>query len=331
MADQPNNINSDEIDLGKFFQLIGKGFDNLFMLVLRLFLYFKKNALVLLVLVILGVGVGFGLNQIITKKLKTEVIVKPQMESKNYLYGVVDEIQANIKAENTDFFKEIGLSITDFKDFEIKIGPIDDDMESSESEMKFLELLQSFENSDAVADIVRAELQNKSSFNHRITFFYKNTEKGQAFAEKIMEYINSNSYFEILIGTYRENALTRIQENKTLLKQVDELISNYAGQMAKKDVLSGADRIVLDNQERINITGLFNYKNSLIKDIEAKKIELQQRTDVINIINFGKPQEVQKAIYGREIVLIPSILLAGFILISILTYLNKKSKEIQST
>ncbi len=59
-------------------------------------------------LAILGALTGFGLNQIISKKMKTEVIVSPNLESKNYLYDVVAELQANIKAEDTLFFTEFG-------------------------------------------------------------------------------------------------------------------------------------------------------------------------------------------------------------------------------
>lgn len=325
---QTNNNNSDEIDLGQLFQMIGKGFNKLFNAFLKLFLYFKKNALILLGLIILGAGIGYGLSQIITKKLKTEVIVKPQMESKNYLYDVVDEVQANIEAKNVDFFKEFGLNLENLEGFEISIAPVDDGKKSSESEMKFLELLQSFENTDAVADIVRAELQNKSSFNHRITFFYKDSKKGKVFAEKVMEYINSNEYFDGLVEIYRENAESRIEENKSLLIQVDELISNYAKKMTQNDNIAGNDRIVLDNQERINITGLFNLKNNLIKDIESKKLELKQRTDAIKVINFGKSQEVQKIIYEEIAVLIPIVLLSVFFLVSIIKYLNNKVKDI---
>ena len=328
MADNQTNNNSDEIDLGHLFQMIGKGFNKIFRAFLKLFLYFKKNALILLSLIVVGAGIGYGLNQIITKKLKTEVIVKPQMESKNYFYDVVDEIQANIKSKNIGFFQEIGLDIEDLSGFEISIAPVDGGKKSSESEMKFLELLQSFENTDAVADIVRAELQNKSSFNHRITFFYKDAKEGKIFAEKVMKYINSNNYFDGLIEIYRENAESRIEENKSLLNQVDELISNYAKKMTENKSISGTDRIVFDNEERINITGLFNLKNSLIKDVESKKLELTQRTEAIKVINFGKTQEVRKTIYKKTIVMIPLLFLGGFFVISFLVYLNKKAKEI---
>ena len=57
--------NSDEIDLGQLFQLIGRGFNAIFRWLLRVFLYFKKNLLILIGLVIVGLAIGYGLNKII--------------------------------------------------------------------------------------------------------------------------------------------------------------------------------------------------------------------------------------------------------------------------
>ena len=327
MANNQTN-NSEEIDLGQLFKLIGSAFQKLFTAFLRLFLYFKKNALILLGLIIVGAGIGYGLNQIITEKLKTEIIVKPLLESKNYLYDVVNEIQANIEAENFNFFQEIGLEIEDLKGFEINIAPMDAGKQSSESEMKFLELLQSFENTEAVTDIVRAELQNKSSFNHRITFLYKDSDEGSIFAKKVMEYINSNQYFYNIVKINRENAENRITENRSLLRQVDELISNYSKKIAQNENLVGNNRIVLDNDERIDITGLFKLKNILIKDIESKKLELTEKTEAIRIINFGKTHEIQKSFFGKNIVLIPSILFGIFCFFSGLKFINRKADQI---
>jgi len=320
---------SDEIDLGQLFQMIGNGFKRIFKSLLRTFLYLKKNAIVLGGLIVLGAAIGFGLNQIIDEKMKTEVIIKPQMESKNYLYDVINEIQANIKARDTVFFSNMGIDLADFDGLEVAIAPVNDNRVSSESEIKYLELLQSFENTEAIADIVRAELQNKSSFNHRITFYYKDAKVGQQFAKGVMAYINTNEYFDDLIAVYRENATSRIAENKQLLKQVDEIITNYAKKMAENDGMAGNDRIVLDNQETVNITGLFGLKNSLIKDIESKNLELEQRTDPINIINFGKSQKIIKPLFRKNIVLFPSILIGMFFLSSFLKYLNRKATELQ--
>ncbi|MGB3144347.1 MAG: hypothetical protein WBB24_09580 [Maribacter sp.] len=250
------------------------------------------------------------------------------MESKNYLYDVIEEIQSNIEAEDTLFFNSIGIDKIDFSGLEVLISPVDDNKESTESEMKYLELLQRFENSSAVSDIVRAELQNKSSFNHRIIFFYKNSEIGKVFPEKVMQYINSNPYFEGLIEISRNNALGRIEENQILLKQVDQIILNYTSSLAAKGNTSLGDRIVLDNQEQVNVADLFEYKNLLIRDIEAKKIELKERTKPISIINFGKPQEVRKSFFTKNLVLLPLIFIGVFFLLSLLIFLNNKSRQL---
>lgn len=325
----PNSQNSsDEIDLGQLFQLIGRGFNALFRFFLRIFLYLKKNIFILIGLIVVGLAIGYGLNKIISKKLKTEVIVKPQLESKNYLYDVINEIQSNIKAKDSLFFKSIGIVEFDFDGLEVNISPVDDNKVSTESEMKYLELLQSFENTDAIADIVRAELQNKSSFNHRITFYYKNANLGSEFAKKVMAYINSNPYFTEVLDIYRTNATNRIDQNETLLNQVDEIIKNYTNGLASKSNTTVSDRIVLDNQEQVNIADLFEYKNRLIRDIEVKKLELKENIDAVNIINFGKPQVVQKSFFGKNIVLLPLLFVGVFFLFTFLSYLNRKATEI---
>ena len=328
-SNQPpaTQTNSDEIDLGQLFQLIGRGFNAIFRWILRVFLYLKKNMLLLIGLVVVGLAIGYGLNKIISKKFKTDVIVKPQIESKNYLYDVVNEIQSNIKSKDTLFFQSIGVENIDFNGLNIKISRVAE-VGNSESDLKYLELLQSFENTDAIADIVRAELQNKSSFNHRITFYYKNADFGREFAQKVLNYINTNTYFNRFLEVYRSNANARIDEDQKLLTQVDQIITNYTTGLAAKGSTSTNERIVLDNQEQVNIADIFEYKTGLIRDIEAKKLELEERTVPVSVINLGQPQVEQKSFFGKSIVLIPVIFVSVFFILSVLVYLNRKSKSI---
>lgn len=319
--------NSDEIDLGQLFQLIGRGFNAIFRWFLRVFLYFKKNLLILIALVIVGLAIGYGLNKIISKKFKTEVIVKPQIESKNYLYDVVNEIQSNIGSRDTLFFKSIGLENIDFSGLNIEISRVAE-VGNSESDIQYLELLQSFENTDAIADIVRAELQNKSSFNHRVTFYYNNAKFGKEFAKKVMDYINSNTYFNGLLEIHRTNAQKRIAQDEKLLKQVDEIIVNYTNSLAQSGNSTSSDKIILDNQEQVNIADIFEYKTSLIRDIETKELELEERTAPVSIINLGQTQVEHKSFFGKSIVLIPIIFIVVFFTLSMLVYFNRKSKEL---
>jgi len=319
--------NSDEIDLGQLFHLIGRGLNAVFRWFLRVFLYLKKNLLILIGLVIVGLAIGYGLNQIISEKYKSEVIVKPQLESKNYLYDVINEIQSNIQAKDTLFFNMIGIDEVDFTGLKIEIDRVTE-VSNSESDLKYLELLQSFENTDAIADIVRAELQNKSSFNHRITFYYNNAEFGKEFAKKVLDYINSNTYFNGLLKIYRDNAQKRIEQNEKLLKQVDEIIVTYTSGLDNKGNSTATDKIILNNQEQVNIADVFEYKTGLIRDIETKKIELEERTVPVSVVNFGETQVEHKSFFGKSIVLIPLLLLFGFFVFSALLYLNKKAKSL---
>ncbi|MEO1012928.1 MAG: hypothetical protein AAFX53_16640 [Bacteroidota bacterium] len=333
MADkQPaNQQNSpDEIDLGQLFQMIGRGFQRLFEAFLRVFLYLKKNALVLIVLAVLGSAIGIGLNQIVTKKMKTEVIVKPNLESKNYLYDVISEIQANIRAKDSSLIALLGTTEENLKSFKVSIEPVEERRSERElgDQLKYLQTLQNFQGTEIVRDVIKTEILNNSTLNHRITFFYKDTENGHKFAKSLMSYINSNPYFAELIEVYRENAKERMAMNDKLLGQLDNLIANYSKNIAKEDNLLNEGKIVLDNGEETDIKGLFELKNDLIRDSERKRLELKERKEAISIINFGRPQQVQKVFFGKNIVLIPTILIGLFFLWSIIRYLNGKASEI---
>lgn len=326
----PTNSNSsDEIDLGQLFQMIGKGFNKLFRAFLSVFVYLKKYAWILGGLVILGAALGFGLNQVVSEKMKTEVIVKPNLESRNYLYEVVDEIQSNIGAKDTLFFKDLGILVENLKDFEVTVESLGDTRKNVEQGMEYLELLKGFEgSSEAISDIVRAEILSKSTLiNHKVTFYYKDPIMGQEFAKKLMGYINSNDYFTELITVHRENANERIKQNLELVKQLDGLIASYADKLAEKDRAIPGGTISFKTEEKVDVKGLFDLKNNLLKDIENKKIELKTRTEAIKVINFGKPQQVQKVFFSKNIVLIPLVFIGLFFLVSFLKYLNKKSSE----
>ena len=331
MANQPSKDNSpqtDEIDLGQLLKLIGQGFQRGFRGFLMVFLYLKKHLLILVILGIVGLAIGYGLTKIISKKQKIEVIVKPNMESKNYLYEVIGEVQANLEAKDSLFFRDLGIEITKFNGYEVTIEPIETKDDKGDGQMEYLELLQKFENTGIISDIVRTEVLNKTSLNHRITFLFKDREKGPKLANTIVAYINSNSFYDEILEISMENARQRIEANNVLIQQLDQIITNYSDKMAEQTQPTADGKIVLDNEEKVNITGLFALKNDIIRDTERKRMELMEQRAPISIINFGKPQLVQKSFFTKKIVLVPSILIILFLLVDLIKYLNRKSKEV---
>ncbi|HBU79283.1 MAG TPA: hypothetical protein DEF18_14380 [Muricauda sp.] len=330
MADQPvNQNNSDEIDLGQLFQMLRNGFNKLGVFFLRLFIYLKKSALILIGLVVLGVAIGYGLKFITTEKVQLDVIVRPNLESKDYLYDVISEIESNIKDKNPTFLNRLDITGEDLKGFEISIVAVKkEEKEDNEKQLEYLEVLQKFQNTDLIADVIREELLKKTELNHRITFTYKNSN-GEEIARKLLDYINSNGYFTELLSVQKENSRERIEKSEVLISQIDTIIQSYSKNLNKQGSPLETGKLVLQNEERLNVTGLITLKTELIEDIEEKKMELKQLNGPISIINFGNPHQVGKAFFGKKIIVLPLLFIAIFFLLSFLKYLNRKASEIE--
>jgi hypothetical protein len=143
-----------------------------------------------------------------------------------------------------------------------------------------------------------------------------------------MEYIEENPYFNGLKKVYNENALSKIERNTELIQQIDSLISGFSKNLSNKTSVDQGT-LVLDNEKGLDITGLLGLKNSLIKEVQLKKLEIVEQKEVIKIINFGKTQKVKVPIYAQGVAVIPLILLSFFFIYSILKYLNRKAIEIE--
>ncbi len=324
--------NSGEIDLGKLLQLFRSGFNRIFRGILRIFRYLKKNALKLGVLIVVGVIIGFLLNLIVDKKLKTEVIVKPNFESKDYLYDVVEEIQANILSKDTLFFSSLGIDVNGLRGFEIGIEPIgnvEQDKETVKEENDYLEILQNYKDNDFVLQVIRSEILKKTILTHRITFSHKNPIKGEEYVRKMIDYINANPYFNELRQAYANNAKERITKNTELVKQIDDLVASYTLQLSEKsDSAANQGMVLFDQEKSLDVPGLLGLKNALIRQIEQKQLELVEEKQAISIINFGKTQVVKTQFLNKSMTMVPLILLGGFFLWSLIGYLNRKSSEL---
>ena len=318
---------SDDLDLGQVFQVLGRGFQSFFNGLLRTFLYIKKNILIIGILVIIGVAAGYFLNKWAPEKLKTEVIVKPNLDSKDYLYDVINEIKSNIQSKDAEFIKEIGVQASDLEGFEVLIEPLEA-ASTTKDDLKYLEVLQKFENNEKVGDIVRAQLADKEKFNHRIVFHYEEAASGKEVSMKLIDYINDNPYYLEMVSIARDNAMERLKEHEKLLVQINELITIYTRKLSTEDSNSGVTQISLQAEEQPNISDLIVRKAAVMRDMENKRLEIKQLEMPIKVINFGKTQAVQKSFFGENVVLFPTILVILFLFFDSIRYLNKRSKEL---
>ena len=273
------NQATDEIDLGQLLQLLRKGLHHLGNVFLRIFLFLKKYGLILVGLVILGVAISLGLNQIISKKLKTEVIVRPNFDSKVYLYDVVNELTANIKAKNENFFSSIEIELEDLKGFEIELEPIENAEKEDEdmvvNQMRYLEALSNFKDQSYVVDIIKSELTEKSVVDHKISFIYTNELTGPGVSRKLLKMINANDYLESLREISAKNAKNRIENNTKLIDQIDTLVTNYSKSLTADNSRSGSGTLYFEKENALNVPSLLALKNTLKKEIEEKNLELK--------------------------------------------------------
>lgn len=323
---------SDEIDLGVLFSKIRNGINrllkSLFHGILALYLYFKKNLFWFVGLVVFGFFAGIGVNKFTGEKHELNVIVAPNLDSKNYLFSMVADIEANIKARDTLFFKNLGMDIKRMRGFEVSINSLKaSNGEALRQEIEFINLLKQFPDLEIPTEVVKEIIDQQMSNDYTIRFYFKDTAIGAQYAKKLLDYINDNPFYTKMDQVYVNNAKMRIEQNQNLILQVDSLIGNYTKKMLQEQPAASGS-LLLENQEPLNIPSLFSLKNELIRDTEAKTIELERREGVFTILSFGQPRKADLIVFQNAPIAIPIGLLAVFLAIGIIRFLDLKAKEV---
>ena len=113
MADQPvNQNNSDEIDLGQLFQMIGRGFQKffnfigsifkgIFHIIMLFLLFVQKNIILIGAAIIVGGIGGFFLDQITPVKYISRMVVEPNFNSVQQLYNNIEFYNDLAKAKDS--------------------------------------------------------------------------------------------------------------------------------------------------------------------------------------------------------------------------------------
>lgn len=330
-----NSVNkpssSDEVDIGRLIRLIRNGLRAIFKRLLRLFLYLKANFILLAVLMFTGFAIGYVLKFFSTAQLKTEVIVQPNFDSKDYLYNVIEEIGTNLMVKDSAFFKELDLEVSELKYLSIQIEPVQEEVDQADfkNDIRYLESLQNYRDETFVLDVVKSTLQKNNNKNHRITFFYKNAVAGRAATVKLMEYIESNEYFSQLKKISVENSLDKIEKNIEVIAQIDDLIKGYSRDLAEGN-RAGSGTLSIEDENGLDITNILKFKSNLVKDVGLQKLDLVHQKEVIKIVNFGRTQKVGTPIYAQGVTVVPIIFLFFFFMYSLIRYLNKKAKELEA-
>ena len=108
MSQNTNNSDNQDIDLSMISKKITGFFDGISFSIFKHILFLKRNLITLVVLVVAGFGIGIYLDTTI-KSYDSEIIVRPNFGSTDYLYSKIYLLESKIKENDTLFLKSIGI------------------------------------------------------------------------------------------------------------------------------------------------------------------------------------------------------------------------------
>jgi len=327
MSTNTSSNQDQEIDLTQIFKKVDGFFQSIKMNIFKSLQFFIKNVVVISVLLLMGFCTGIYLD----KKIKTythEIIVSPNMGGTDYLYSKIDFLSSKLKEQDESFFKSIGIK--DFSNIgSIKIEPILDiytfvnnstSAANAQNTQNF-ELVKLLAEDGSLKDVIKDKLTSKNYPNHKIEIITSGKISNDELIKPILKFLNTDEYYNKILKISKENILIKMKKNEQEIVQVDSLLKFMAYNLRQNK-----NQNLIYNNENNQINPLFDLKNSLINEIAAQKINLENLKVFIkdssittNIINTEK-------INGKLKFVLPLFLIFGFIMVRFFIRFYKKQE-----
>ena len=308
------NSQDQEIDLGQ----IGKGIKNFFNGMVNAFFDFlffiKKKIIIISILIIVGILLAFSLD---SKVYKHEISVIPNFGSNEYLYKKIEQVDTKLREKDILFFNELGIkSYEDILSIEIEAYPgVYDFIKTNSEEKTNFELLKLMAEDGNIDKILKDEMTSKNYYHHKITIETKGMFKKEELITPLLNYLNTNSYFENLQKISYNNLKEKIIFNDSLSKQIDKLIILMSSN-------SGSGTISIS--EKNSIPELIEKKDKLIKENQQSFLAeniydkiIKEESIIINIREY-------KTLLLNNKILFPLILILLYFVIYSFSIFYKK-------
>ncbi|HBD26247.1 hypothetical protein [Flavobacterium sp.] len=314
------NSQDQEIDLGQ----IGKGIKNFFNGIVNSifdFIFFVKKKIVIIgLLFVIGVVLAFLLDP---KIYNHEISVIPNFGSNEYLYKKIEQIDTKLREEDESFFKELGIkNPKDVIGIEIEAYPAIYNFINNKEQGNNFELIKLMAEDGDIDKIMQGEITSKNYYHHKISIKTKGKFKKEDFITPVLNYLNSNPYFEIQQKVYQKNLADKIALNDSLIKQIDNLIvllssNNSSGTISISEknsipeLVEKKDRLILEKQYLLTNENIFD------------KI-IKEESSIVNIRDY-KP-----LLLNNKILFPIGLILLYLLFHSLLNVYKKQSARINS-
>lgn len=341
MSDKtPQQQNSEEIDLGQLFQLIGNGFKKLgnfiasifkglFHLLMLFLLFIQKHFIKFAIAGFVGLGLGIFLDIKKDQKYISTMVVEPNFNSVQQLYN------------NIDFYNELADakdSIALSSALGIKVGEaasinevfIESFSDENQKIKLFDQFIRELDTTTVKAIDYEAYLKNFNTFDaklHKISVISTNNKVAKLLQPKLVEAISDNNYFKL------QKEINDVNMNLTETMYKQQLIDIDSLQGLYKRVLDkGADKEMTGTSISLGENGTGQHKElDLLKERDLLKDKLVRlnkdradKTTILNIISDFPNRGVEHGgIFKSYKFLIPLVFIGLVLGLLALLELNK--------
>jgi hypothetical protein len=283
----PQN-NSEEVDLGQLFKLIGNMFDRFFMFLgnifNKLFLAFvwcvffvKKHIIILLVAGVLGFAYGFVKENKSKPIYKSSVIIRQNYSTGENLYnsisyynGLLDQGDYAILAQELSIDTVFVSSIVSFG--------VEALITENQRLVHYNDYISKLDSTLASTIIYKDYIDNVKEYiyeTQKLTIYSKSQDKFNIVFESVVGSLNSNVYFK------REQTKDLKQLENRKLAIEDALAESDTLQIVYKKVLETTIGAQQGSQTSITIEG--NDDKNKTKEFDLYKSDIELRRELVNI------------------------------------------------
>jgi hypothetical protein len=301
-------------------------FDGIAFSIFKGILFLKRNLIILGVLVVTGVGIGIYFDMT-NKSYDSEIIVKPNFGSTDYLYSKIDLLESKIKERDTLLLKAIGIENPKGLNL-IEIEPVIDiytfvnngyDKSIAQNSQNF-ELVKLLAEDGDINKIIKDKVTSKNYSSHKIHLRTKGFVQDQKMIVPILNYLNQNEYFETIRKTYVKNIEIKMLKNEETIGQINALLNEFSNTTNSNQK---SDKLVYYN-ENTQLNDIIRTKEGLLAELANQRLELKNLDSFIkktsSIINI-KNENVTN---GNLKFVLPIFFIFGFISINLFSKFYKK-------
>jgi hypothetical protein len=344
--DLPQPQQSEEVDLGQLFKLIGNAFDRLFKFIGGIFkgildavilflLFIQKNFIKFLIIGVIGVTIGIFIDYIRDPRYISTMVVEPNFNSVQQLYNNIEFYNELAEAKDSTALADV-LAISKREASTIKEFKVESYSDENQKIQLFDRFVRSLDTSTRKAIEMKSYLKNFNSFDarfHTVTIIATNNRIAKKIQPVIINSISGNDYFNL--QKYISDVNIKLQDSlyKKQIMEIDSLQILY-----KKVMLAEAEKPMQGTSINLGENGSKDNKElalvNKIAELKTNLVELNQeranKSSIINVISdFPNKGVEQRDLFERYTFLVPCFMLIATLIIFMFLSLNNYLKNLK--